>query len=85
MDSAGLAPGGALNGDCGSSTGQVYSRSGFFDGKFGIMYSYYMPKDQILAIYPYLGHRNDVSFLSQQLHFVCIFKTLALAVHPNGR
>lgn len=64
--SEGLPTEGGLTAKCGSSTGQVWSRSAFFDGRYGIMYAWYMPKDQILPIWPYLGHRHDVSFPQSQ-------------------
>ncbi|KZM20775.1 uncharacterized protein EKO05_0002620 [Ascochyta rabiei] len=52
----GLATTGSSNGDCSSSTGQVYARAGTYSGKFGFMYSWYMPKDSPSAG---LGHRHD--------------------------
>ncbi|KAJ4985622.1 necrosis inducing protein [Stagonosporopsis vannaccii] len=52
----GLATSGAPNGECSSSPGQVYARAGTYNGKFGIMYSWYMPKDSPSAG---LGHRHD--------------------------
>jgi hypothetical protein len=41
---------------CSSSTGQVYARGGTYNGKFAIMYSWYMPKDSPSTG---LGHRHD--------------------------
>ena len=36
-----------MDGDCDSSTGQVYARSGWLkNGNWGIMYSWYFPKNQ---------------------------------------
>jgi hypothetical protein len=55
-DSGGLNPTGSSNGMCSSSTGQVYTRAGTYNGKFGIMYSWYMPKDSPSTG---LGHRHD--------------------------
>ncbi|KDN63871.1 putative necrosis inducing protein [Colletotrichum sublineola] len=52
----GLKPSGSSNGGCSSSTGQVYARGGSYNGRYGIMYSYYMPKD---SPSPGLGHRHD--------------------------
>ncbi|KAJ8113323.1 hypothetical protein OPT61_g4522 [Boeremia exigua] len=52
----GLSPTGAPEGGCSSSTGQVYARAGTYNGKFGIMYSWYMPKDSPSTG---LGHRHD--------------------------
>ncbi|KAL5118594.1 hypothetical protein ACEQ8H_003445 [Pleosporales sp. CAS-2024a] len=54
--SAGLAPRGASDGDCSSSTGQVYVRGGAYNGAFAIMYSWYMPKDEPSDG---IGHRHD--------------------------
>jgi hypothetical protein len=55
-NSGGLNPTGSSNGMCSSSTGQVYTRAGTYNGKFGIMYSWYMPKDSPSTG---LGHRHD--------------------------
>ncbi|KAJ4331071.1 hypothetical protein N0V95_009949 [Ascochyta clinopodiicola] len=52
----GLATTGSSNGGCSSSTGQVYARAGTYSGKYGIMYSWYMPKDSPSTG---LGHRHD--------------------------
>ncbi|KAF1916439.1 necrosis inducing protein-domain-containing protein [Ampelomyces quisqualis] len=52
----GLATSGSSNSNCGSSTGQVYVRSGTHNGAFAIMYSWYMPKDSPSSG---LGHRHD--------------------------
>ncbi|KAK1633456.1 necrosis inducing protein [Colletotrichum phormii] len=52
----GLATSGSSNGDCSSSTGQVYARGGSYNGAYAIMYSYYMPKDSPSSG---LGHRHD--------------------------
>ncbi|RMZ78198.1 hypothetical protein DV738_g4043, partial [Chaetothyriales sp. CBS 135597] len=59
--SAGLAPSGLANGDCDSSTGQVYSRAGSYGSYYLIMYSWYMPKDipNILEGAVGIGHRHD--------------------------
>ncbi|KAF1930481.1 NPP1-domain-containing protein [Didymella exigua CBS 183.55] len=54
--SGGLATTGSSDSDCSSSTGQVYTRAGSYSGKFGIMYSWYMPKDSPSTG---LGHRHD--------------------------
>lgn len=54
--SGGLDPTGGSNAGCSSSTGQVYTRAGTYSGKFGIMYSWYMPKDSPSSG---LGHRHD--------------------------
>ncbi|KAL4865093.1 hypothetical protein BDV12DRAFT_200476 [Aspergillus spectabilis] len=58
---AGLEPTGVSNGDCSSSTGQIYARSTMSDGTDstygpGIMYSWYFPKDSPSTG---LGHRHD--------------------------
>ncbi|KAJ7868558.1 necrosis inducing protein-domain-containing protein [Mycena olivaceomarginata] len=52
----GLNPTGATNGGCSSSTGQVYVRSGTSNGRFGLLYSWYFPKDEPSDG---LGHRHD--------------------------
>ncbi|KAI6360717.1 hypothetical protein MCOR25_006667 [Pyricularia grisea] len=45
--SGGLKPGGKPKSNCGDPyRGQTYSRAGTVQGKFCIMYSWYMPKDQ---------------------------------------
>ena len=70
--SAGLAPTGASNGDCSSSTGQVYVRGTTYGDYYALMYSWYvktsikflskseffryMPKDEPSDG---LGHRHD--------------------------
>lgn len=41
---------------CSSSTGQVYARGGTYNGRFAIMYAWYMPKDSPSTG---LGHRHD--------------------------
>ncbi|KAF8867396.1 putative NPP1 domain protein [Acephala macrosclerotiorum] len=53
---AGLKPTGATNGDCSSSTGQIYSRGTTYGDYYAIMYSWYMPKDEPSDG---LGHRHD--------------------------
>ncbi|CAG8984206.1 hypothetical protein HYALB_00004189 [Hymenoscyphus albidus] len=47
----------SINGGCSASPGQVYARGQMVDGRFGIVYAWYFPKDQI-ALGPG-GHRND--------------------------
>ncbi|KAL2869072.1 NPP1 family protein [Aspergillus lucknowensis] len=59
--SGGLDPSGGSNGDCSSSTGQIYARSTMADGSdatYGaaIMYAWYFPKDSPSTE---LGHRHD--------------------------
>lgn len=56
MDRGGLAPTGSSNGQCSSSTGQVYARAATYNGAYAIMYSWYMPKD---SPSDGLGHRHD--------------------------
>lgn len=56
ISSGGLATSGDSKSGCDKSTGQVYIRSGTYNGAFGIMYSWYMPKD---SPSPGLGHRHD--------------------------
>ncbi|KAH6955440.1 necrosis inducing protein-domain-containing protein [Fusarium avenaceum] len=53
---AGLNPTGSSNGGCSSSTGQVYARGQAYNGRYAIMYSWYMPKDSPSTG---LGHRHD--------------------------
>ncbi|GAM38938.1 NPP1 domain protein [Talaromyces pinophilus] len=53
---AGLKTTGASNGDCASSTGQIYSRGVSYNGYYAVMYSWYMPKDEPSDG---LGHRHD--------------------------
>ncbi|KAI3395503.1 hypothetical protein diail_1289 [Diaporthe ilicicola] len=53
---AGLNPTGASNGGCSSSTGQVYVRGTTYNGYYGLMYSWYMPKDEPSDG---LGHRHE--------------------------
>lgn len=52
----GLKPTGNPSSNCGHSTGQIYVRSGWYNGVFAIMYSWYMPKDEPS---PGIGHRHD--------------------------
>ncbi|CAI6282131.1 MULTISPECIES: NPP1 family protein [Bacillus] len=54
--SGGLEPTGAPEGHCSKNTGQVYSRSAWYNGVWAIMYSWYFPKDEAS---PSLGHRHD--------------------------
>ncbi|TDZ68004.1 hypothetical protein CTRI78_v002462 [Colletotrichum trifolii] len=54
--SGGLSPTGSSNGGCSSSTGQVYARGASFNGRYAIMYSWYMPKDSPSTG---LGHRHE--------------------------
>lgn len=53
---AGLQTSGSPNGNCSSSTGQVYSRSAWHNGVWAIMYAWYFPKDSPSSG---LGHRHD--------------------------
>ncbi|OJK01313.1 hypothetical protein ASPACDRAFT_1898195 [Aspergillus aculeatus ATCC 16872] len=58
---AGLAPTGASDGDCSSSTGQIYVRSnvsstGDYTYPTALLYSWYMPKDEPSTG---IGHRHD--------------------------
>ncbi|KUJ10451.1 putative NPP1 domain protein [Mollisia scopiformis] len=54
--SGGLKPTGASDGDCSSSTGQIYSRGEAYGDYFAILYSWYMPKDEPSDG---IGHRHD--------------------------
>lgn len=60
-ESAGLSPTGDSDGDCSSSTGQVYARAETYGDYFSIMYSWYMPKDEpnLLEGALGIGHRYD--------------------------
>ncbi|KAJ5378215.1 npp1 domain-containing protein [Penicillium cataractarum] len=53
---AGLATTGASDGDCSSSTGQIYVRGATSGDYYGLMYAWYMPKDEPSSG---LGHRHD--------------------------
>ncbi|KAJ5931152.1 hypothetical protein N7466_006645 [Penicillium verhagenii] len=53
---AGLATTGASNGDCSSSTGQIYVRGNSSGDYYALMYAWYMPKDEPSDG---LGHRHD--------------------------
>lgn len=52
----GLGTSGSSNGGCSSSTGQVYARAATYNGKYAIMYTWYMPKDEPSDG---LGHRHE--------------------------
>ncbi|KAI5364504.1 Putative necrosis inducing protein [Septoria linicola] len=52
----GLNPSGGSSDGCSSSTGQIYSRAGTYNGAYAIMYSWYWPKDSPSTG---LGHRHD--------------------------
>ncbi|KAE9974365.1 hypothetical protein EG327_008796 [Venturia inaequalis] len=52
----GLAPSGSSNGGCSSSTGQIYVRGATSGSYYGLMYSWYMPKDEPSDG---LGHRHE--------------------------
>ncbi|KAF4469247.1 necrosis inducing [Fusarium albosuccineum] len=52
----GLSTSGSSNGGCSSSTGQVYARGKTYNGRYAIMYSWYMPKDSPSSGF---GHRHD--------------------------
>ncbi|CAM4490675.1 NPP1 family protein [Paenibacillus tarimensis] len=54
--SGGLNPTGGSSAGCNSSTGQVYSRSTWYNGVWAIMYAWYFPKDSPSSG---LGHRHD--------------------------
>ncbi|WP_411350367.1 NPP1 family protein [Paenibacillus sp. WLX2291] len=54
--SGGLQPTGASEGQSSKSTGQIYARSGWYNGVWAIMYAWYFPKDESS---PGLGHRHD--------------------------
>ncbi|MFC0214630.1 NPP1 family protein [Paenibacillus chartarius] len=54
--SGGLSPTGGSDAGCSSSTGQVYSRSTWYNGVWAIMYAWYFPKDEPSSG---MGHRHD--------------------------
>ncbi|MDX0511482.1 necrosis-inducing protein [Sinorhizobium medicae] len=56
--SGGLAPSGAMNGHCARSIGQVYVRATFFGDRCGIMYAWYLPKEQNVDGPGNMGHRS---------------------------
>ncbi|KAI1838123.1 hypothetical protein DTO006G1_4110 [Penicillium roqueforti] len=53
---AGLSPTGSSNGDCSTSTGQIYVRGASSGNYYALMYSWYFPKDSPSTD---LGHRHD--------------------------
>ncbi|KAG9246701.1 putative NPP1 domain protein [Calycina marina] len=53
---AGLGLTGGENEGCSSSLGQIYARAMASNGRYAIMYSWYMPKDEPS---PLLGHRHE--------------------------
>lgn len=79
----GLATSGSSNGGCSSSTGQVYARSGTYNGAYAIMYSWYFPKDSPSSG---LGHRHDweniVVWLSSQSTSATI-RGVAISAHGD--
>ncbi|KAF2010784.1 25 kDa protein elicitor [Aaosphaeria arxii CBS 175.79] len=54
--SKGLKATGLHNGKCSKSTGQIYCRGHNIDGKFAILYAWYMPKDAF-------SHRHDFEYI----------------------
>ncbi|KAG8669586.1 hypothetical protein FPOAC1_008982 [Fusarium poae] len=80
--SGGLATSGSSSGGCSSSTGQVYARGGSYNGRYAIMYSWYMPKDSPSSG---LGHRHDwenaVIWLSSQSTSASV---VGMAVSQHG-
>jgi hypothetical protein len=81
--SGGLATSGSSNGMCGSNTGQVYIRSGTYNGAFAIMYSWYMPKDSPSSG---LGHRHDWENVVVWLSSASESATLrGVAISAHGR
>jgi hypothetical protein len=81
--SGGLATTGGSNSGCSSSPGQVYMRSGTYNGAYAIMYSWYMPKDSPSSG---LGHRHDweniVVWLSSQSDSATI-RGIAISAHGD--
>lgn len=56
LHSEGLPTSGKPNKDCGSSLGQIYARGTESNGRYAILYSWYMPKD---SPSDGLGHRHE--------------------------
>lgn len=54
--SAGLSPTGSSDGDCSSSTGQIYVRGATSGDYYALLYAWYFPKDEPSDG---LGHRHD--------------------------
>jgi hypothetical protein len=54
--SAGLPLTGSQNSGCSSNVGQIYARGVASNGRYAIMYAWYMPKDEPSAG---LGHRHE--------------------------
>ncbi|KAH6919215.1 necrosis inducing protein-domain-containing protein [Coprinopsis sp. MPI-PUGE-AT-0042] len=81
---AGLAIGGSQSGSCGSSEGQAYVRGGWLNGKYGLMYAWYYPKDQTpIGIG---GHRHDWEGAVLLAHMVTLTPSPpvpASNLHPN--
>lgn len=79
----GLATSGSPNGGCSSNIGQVYARAGTYNGAYGIMYSWYMPKDSPSSG---LGHRHDweniVVWLSSQSESATV-RGVAISAHGD--
>ncbi|KAH7141632.1 necrosis and ethylene-inducing protein 1 precursor [Dactylonectria macrodidyma] len=58
--SGGLNPSGSASGGCRDLTkAQVYQRGGWHNGVYGILYTWYMPKDQGGGNTGITGHRHD--------------------------
>ncbi|KAM0326268.1 hypothetical protein ACHAQA_006865 [Verticillium albo-atrum] len=58
--SAGLNLGGSPSGSCRDlSKAQVYQRGGWHNNVYGIMYAWYMPKDQGTGSLAFTGHKHD--------------------------
>lgn len=56
----GLDNTGSTSGGCNDpSNGQTYARGGWYQGRYAIMYAFYMPKDQISDGGANGGHRHD--------------------------
>ncbi|KAL2889032.1 NPP1 domain protein [Ceratocystis lukuohia] len=57
--SGGLKKGGSPSGKCRGSDGQLYVRSCWHQGRYAIMYAWYMPKDQGTGRLAITGHRHE--------------------------
>jgi hypothetical protein len=81
---AGLDPknSGDENDGCSSNLGQVYARAGTSNGAYGIMYSWYMPKDRPAVNVG--GHRHDwenvIVWLSSQSESATV-RGVAISAH----
>jgi hypothetical protein len=55
LDNSGSSTGGCTD----TNRGQTYTRGGWLRGRYGIMYAWYFPKDQLVDTGINAGHRHD--------------------------